>query len=174
MQKWKKFCNLVFKTEKFTLYLAVICLLAMTCLVCVEIIGRTFFSFSTLIADEYTGYFVAALTFFGGAYSLHSGSFIRVDIFYHNFKGIPKRVIDIYNETVGLVFLLFLMYFCFTVFRYSLVNGVVSPDHSKTPLIYPQAVMLIGCPLMIFQQFIELVNAIVGEGKHVAGNKEER
>lgn len=68
MKAWNAFCFGVQKINKIALYFAVFCVVAMTGLITVEVFLRTFFSRSTMISDEYTGYLLCAMTFFGGAY----------------------------------------------------------------------------------------------------------
>lgn len=163
MQAWKKFCAIYEKINMFFLYIAVFCVIAMTILIMAEIVSRGLFSASTLICDEYTGYFVAGMTFCGGAYAMSKGSFLRVDILYLKFKGRFKKAIDIFNTIIGLVYVSFLIKFCWSVFSYSLKNKVVSIYTSRTPLAIPQSVMVIGCLLLLVQLLIELVNIFVGQ-----------
>jgi TRAP-type C4-dicarboxylate transport system permease small subunit len=161
MKAWRGFCAAIRKINKVSLYLAVFCIVAMTGLITTEIICRTVFNVSTLIADEYTGYLVCAMTFFGGAYALSVGSFLRIDILYDRFKGKFRKVMDAANWLIGLVYTSFLLYFCTSVFIYSWQGAVVSIQHSRTPLVYPQAIMVFGCVLLLIQVIIELVNVFV-------------
>lgn len=168
MQAWRKFCAIYEKINKFFLYIAVFCVIAMTVLIMAEIVSRGIFSTSTLICDEYTGYFVAGMTFCGGAYAMSKGSFLRVDILYLKFTGRFKKIIDVFNTIIGLVYVSLLLKFCWSVFSYSLKNNVVSIYTSRTPLAIPQSAMIIGCVLLLVQLFIELVNIFIcNEGGEV-------
>ncbi len=162
VKKWQSFCSAIRKINKIGLYLAVVCAIAMPLLITVEVMGRTFFSKSTLICDEYTGYMLCAMTFFGGAYSLEKGAFLRVDILYERFRGRFRKIVDIVNWLVGLIYVLFLLKFCYSVFIYSWSGNVVSISFSRTKLAYPQATMLIGCVMLLIQVIIELINVIIG------------
>jgi len=162
MQAWRKFCAIYEKINKFFLYIAVFCVIAMTVLIMVEILSRGLFNASTLICDEYTGYFVAGMTFCGGAYAMSKGAFLRVDILYLLFKGRFKKMIDLFNTIIGLVYVSFLIKFCWSVFSYSLKHRVVSIYTSRTPLAIPQSVMVIGCVLLLVQLLIEFVNIVTG------------
>ena len=53
-------------------------LLLMVLLINFEVLGRYFFGFSTLIADEYSAYFFVGCTFLGFSYSFRQGHFLRV------------------------------------------------------------------------------------------------
>lgn len=167
MQAWRKFCATFEKINKFFLNIAVFFVIAMTMLIVFEIVSRGIFNTSTLICDEYTGYFVAGLTFCGGAYALSKGAFLRVDLVYGLFKGRFKKVMDFFNIVLGIVYMGFLIRFSWRVFYYSWSGNVVSIYTSRTPLAVPQSVMVIGCVLIMIQLLIELVNLFVGEPEGV-------
>ncbi len=172
MKIWRDFCSIVKKVNKINLYLAVACVIAMTGLITTEIISRTFFSKSTLICDEYTGYLLCAMTFFGGAYALSRGAFLRVDIVYERMGPKLRKAMDVFNWLVALVYTGYLLKFCYGVFIYSWRDSVVSIYHSRTPLAYPQAIMVLGCLLLLVQVVVELVNVIIGEPKAASSEKE--
>lgn len=171
MDRWKAFCAMIRRFNKIGLYLAVFCAIAMPLLITIEVAGRTVFGKSTLICDEYTGYMLCAMTFFGAAYSLQEGAFLRVDILYERFGERFRQAVDILNWLVGLVYVLFLFRFCYSVFMYSVKENVVSISYSRTKLAYPQSVMLIGCVMLLVQIIVELVNAIIGSEYKKGGKK---
>lgn len=171
MKRWKSFCMIIRKINKIGLYLAVFCAIAMPLLITVEVAGRTLLGKSTLICDEYTGYILCAMTFLGAAYSLQEGAFLRVDILYERFGDRFRQVVDILNWIVGLVYVLFLFRFCYSVFMYSLEKNVVSISFSRTKLAYPQSVMLIGCSMLLVQIIVELVNSVIGDEYKKGGEK---
>lgn len=158
MKVWNAFCNGLQRINKLLLYFAVICIVTMTGLVTIEIIARTLFDKSTLIADEYTGYLLVAMTFFGGAYALSKGDFLRVDIIYSKFKGVNKRIMDIINGVIALIYITILTYFCYSLFLYSFKGHVVSIYFSQTPLFYPQSIMVLGSIMLLLQVITELIN----------------
>lgn len=172
MKIWRGFCSIVKKINKINLYLAVACVIAMTALITTEIISRTFFNKSTLICDEYTGYLLCAMTFFGGAYALSKGAFLRVDIIYERVRPKLRKALDVINWLVALVYTVFLLKFCYGVFIYSWRDSVVSIYHSRTPLAYPQVIMVLGCVLLLVQVLVELVNVLISE-PHAAPQKKE-
>ncbi|CAN5830542.1 hypothetical protein BH24DEI2_BH24DEI2_29100 [soil metagenome] len=51
-------------------WLAGVLLVATTALITSEIVLRTFFGRSTQVAEEYSGYFLAAMIYLGAAYTL--------------------------------------------------------------------------------------------------------
>ncbi|MFA7573664.1 MAG: hypothetical protein WCY24_08065, partial [Lutispora sp.] len=66
MTAWKAFCRFVNKLSKISIWIAAVATILMAIMVFVEVICRNFFGFSTLIADEFGGYFLCASTFFAG------------------------------------------------------------------------------------------------------------
>ena len=149
MKYWSAYCAITQKLAKLGLVLAGICIVVLSALIGIEVILRNFFDRSTLIADEYAGYLCAAMTFFGGAYALESGSFIRVDLLYMHFKGKFKFVADLFCIITALVFLLCLLYYCSALVMQSYHGHVVSIYISRTPLAIPQATLILGTVIMI-------------------------
>ncbi len=149
MKYWSAYCAVTQKLVKLGLILAGICIIILSALIGTEVFLRNFFDSSTLIADEYAGYLCAAMTFFGGAYALESGSFIRVDLLYMHFKGKVKFVADIFCIITAMAFLLCLLYYCSALVMQSYHGHVASIYISRTPLAIPQASLILGTFVMI-------------------------
>ncbi len=161
MKYWSAYCTAADKLAKFGLIMAGICIVILSALVGVEVILRNFFERSTLIADEYAGYLCAGMTFFGGAYALDSGSFIRVDLAYMHFKGKLKFVADLVCVLFALAFLACLLYYCSSLVLQSYRGHVVSIFVSRTPLAIPQATMVLGIAIMILVVIKEAGNLLI-------------
>ena len=149
MKYWSIYCAFTNKLAKFGLVLSGVCVVLLSALVGVEVILRNFFETSTLIADEYAGYFCVGMTFLGGAFALESGSFIKVDLFYMHFKGRWKLIADYISCFSALAFLACLLYFCTSLVVQSYQGNVVSIFISRTPLAFPQSTMIIGIAIMM-------------------------
>jgi TRAP-type C4-dicarboxylate transport system permease small subunit len=139
------------------LWLAGLSLLIMILLVTADIIGRQFFSFSLLIADEYSGYLLIATTFMGGAFSLRSGSFTRMDVLYNRTKGVARRVLDLVLNLVGLVYLSVLNYWLWVFIGSSYRSGVTSISIAQTPLYVPRLFMGLGVTFLVIVALLELL-----------------
>ena len=160
MSIWKAFVRGMQSINKIFLYLAVATVIIMALIITVEVVARSAFNTSTMIADEYSGYCLAALTFFGGAYTLSQDGFLKVEILYNRFRGVYKKIVDTFNGVIALVYMSFVIYFCSLVFYNSLVNHIVSITISQTPLALPQSVMVIGSVLLFVEIVVQLVHTL--------------
>ena len=155
------YCRAVRKISRCSAYVASIVTIIMSALIFVEVICRSVFGFSTLIADEFGGYFLCASTFFAGPILMADDSFLRVDIVYLHFRGKLKKVCDLIIWVTALIFCGYLFYFCLHVVKSSLAFNTVSAYVSKTPMAYPQSVMLIGLVLLILEITVKLGEVFV-------------
>src|SRR5262245_27785888 len=64
--------------EGIALKLSALFLLAMVALINIEVFGRYLFSYSTRIADEYSGYFYAWIVLLGGVHLLRSDRYLMM------------------------------------------------------------------------------------------------
>ncbi len=161
MKIWQGYCRIVRTVSRFSAYIAAIATIAMSILVFIEVICRSIFGFSTLIADEYGGYLLCASTFFAGPILMADDGFLRVDIVYLKLKGKLKKVIDFIIWSTALVFCGYLFWFCLHVVRSSLSINAVSAYISKTPMVYPQSIMLIGLALLLLEVIVKLGEVFV-------------
>lgn len=166
MSIWKGYCKVVEKINLVSIYLAAISLIAMTVIIVTEIFCRSFLGFSTLIADEFGGYLLCAATFFTGSYCLSQDGFLKVDIVYGRLKPgkLPKFICDLIIWVTALVYCGFLFYFCLYVVQSSLAFDATSAYISKTPLAYPQSIMLVGIVCLILQLIVNLGQTLIYKG----------
>ena len=161
MKIWMGYCRTVRKLSRVSAYIASVVTLVMSALIFVEVICRSFFGFSTLIADEFGGYFLCASTFFAGPILMADDGFLRVDVAYLHFRGAFKKICDLLIWGTALIFCGYLFYFCLHVVQSSLNFNTVSAYVSKTPMVYPQSVMLIGLALLILEVIVKLGEVFV-------------
>lgn len=133
-------------------WLAGFLLLATTLLISVEIILRMLGS-STQIAEEYSGYFLAAIVYIGAAYTLQKGEHIRVEVLRERLGEAAAKWLERFVVLVGLVFASLLVYAFFTQFSASLARGSRSFMPSRTPLAVPHAAILLGAALLWLEFF---------------------
>ena len=69
----------------------------MMALITADVIARNVFRKSLLISDEVSGYLLVVMTFFGIAYSLRSGSLLRIEFILF---ALPKRLRGIVDVAV--------------------------------------------------------------------------
>ena len=93
-----------------------------------EIIFRSFLHSTLYVADEYTGYLMAMLTFMGLAYTLRERGHIRMMFLPHFIKGRAHVIFNMVCFTVGFLFCVGLTAYTWEFFWDSVVNQI--PVHA--------------------------------------------
>lgn len=130
--------------------------LFMILLITVEVIGRRILSFSTLVADEFSGYLLVLITFMGSAYTLKTGGFTRMEVIYNRFKGNGRWIINFVFNLVSLVFLSTIDYWLWVHILSSYRSGMRSISIFQTPLFVPQLFMGVGVTFLLFEVVLEI------------------
>jgi TRAP-type C4-dicarboxylate transport system permease small subunit len=139
------------------LWLAGLSLLAMILLVSADVVARWLLNFSFLIADEYSGYLLIAVTFLGAAFSLRSGAFTRMDALYNRTRGKVRWVLDVLLNLVSLAYLAILDYWLWVFIASSYRSGVTSISIAQTPLYIPRLFMGLGVMLLTLVALLQLL-----------------
>ena len=156
----KKIINLIDKISGFNGWVAGIMMAVALVLTVVEIVARTGFSKTLYVADEYSGYLMAMLTFSGLAYTLRERGHIRMMMLPHFIKGRKRVVFNMVCYVVGFVFCVALTWFTFVFFWDSVTSESRSMHVSETYLAIPQFFMPFGALLMAMQFLAEFLKAI--------------
>jgi TRAP-type C4-dicarboxylate transport system permease small subunit len=123
----------------------------MSILILAEIFLWNLFEKTTLIADEYSAYGLAAIIFLGSGYCLKEKGHIRIPIILNLFPEKPTRVITFVATTATTVFMGYIWWYLFKMvqatFRYNSTSGTLT----NTPLWIPQTIMLIGAACFFLQ-----------------------
>ncbi len=141
--------QLIDKLSKLGAYLSGFFLVALVSLIILEIFFRSFFDISTMIADEYSGYFYLASIFFGLAYTFSTDNHIRINILTSRVSKKVNRKIDIVAAIITLVVLLFALYRTVLLTYDAYSFEMVSESVSETPIYLTQLAMPIGIFLFI-------------------------
>ncbi|MDM8523068.1 TRAP transporter small permease [Desulfococcaceae bacterium HSG8] len=114
---------------------------------------------TTLIADEYSAYGLAAIIFLGAGYTLREKGHIRIKLILNL---LPPRAAAFVNLlavaiTTGFMgyLVLYLYYMMAATLRYNSTSGTLT----ATPLWIPQAVMLLGAVSFLLQLVAETLQA---------------
>jgi TRAP-type transport system small permease protein len=142
-----------------------IAVLFMILLITLEVAGRKLFGFSTLVADEFSGYLLVITTFMGGAYTLKMKGFTRMETIYNRFKGVSRWLIDLAFNLVSLVFLGIVDYWVWVHIFSSYQSGLTSISIFQTPLYIPQLFMGIGATMLLFEVALQVVSLFMVEEK---------
>lgn len=140
-----------------------VAVLFMVFLITLEVAGRKLFGFSTLVADEFSGYLLVVTTFMGGAYTLKTKGFTRMEAIYNRFKGGSRWVIELAFNLVSLVFLMIVDYWLWVHILSSYRSGLTSISIFQTPLYIPQLFMGIGATLLLFEVALQMVSLFLAK-----------
>lgn len=136
-------------------FIAGLLLLAMVTLILTEIGSRFFLGRSTRLAEEFSGYFLAAMILVGAAYTLASNEHIRILILRERLGESARRWLDRLALATGVVLTGVLVVALYLLFAESLAYGVRSLHPSRTPLALPHGAVLVGATLL-WLQFLAL------------------
>jgi TRAP-type C4-dicarboxylate transport system permease small subunit len=142
--------------------LSALLLIALLALINVEVVGRYFFNYSTLIADEYGGYLYAWIVLLGGVHLLRSERYLTMTAVVDRLPHFAQNLIGILGALIGLavcvVSLISTVTLVWTSFRF----GTRSGQPSGTIVAYPQVAMPIGYALLSLAYLEELVRRCLG------------
>lgn len=156
----KKIVNLIDGISGFTGWMAGIMMVVALALTVAEIVARTGFSKTLYIADEFSGYLMAMLTFCGLAYTLRERGHIRMMMLPHFIKGRNRVIFNMVCYVVGFAFCIALTWFTSEFFWDSVISESKSMHLSETYLAIPQAFMPFGALLMTLQFLAEFLKGI--------------
>jgi len=140
--------------------LSALLIVALVGLIMVEIIGRSFFDYSTMLADEYSGYFYLALVFLGFAYTFDEEGHIRISIITSRLQDSAKRWVDIVAGVMTLAILLFALYYSWDFMMESHEMEMLSEGVSETPLYLTQIPIVVGLALFAFSALVFVLGRI--------------
>lgn len=128
-----------------------VALALMTVLILVEIFLWNFFEKTTLIADEYCAYGLAAIIFLGAGYCLKEKGHIRITLVLGFLPEKLSRIITFVSTGITTVFMGYMWWYLFKMVRSAVRYESTSGTLTNTPLWIPQTVMLIGAACFLIQ-----------------------
>lgn len=131
--------------------IAAVILGLMTLLILTEIFLWNAFSATTLIADEYSAYGLAAIIFMGAGYCLKEKGHIRITLVLSFLPPRAVRVITFLATLATTVFMAYLWWYLYKMYGSTVRYGSTSGTLTATPLWIPQLVMLIGAAGFLLQ-----------------------
>ncbi|RAI03413.1 TRAP transporter substrate-binding protein DctP [Acuticoccus sediminis] len=126
-----------------------------------QIIGR--FVGVTIDGTELAGFCMAASTFLGLAYTLKSGTHVRVNLATRGLPAGIKQVVEVLCCLIGLAASAYFTYFSIRLAMQSYQFGDVSPGLIAAPFWIPQTGMAIGGGLLVIAFVDELILVLKGE-----------
>ena len=123
----------------------------MSILILVEILIWNLFEKTTLIADEYSAYGLAAIIFMGAGYCLKEKGHIRITLVLGFLPQKLASVITFISTLITTVFMGYLWWYLFKMVKSAIRYESTSGTLTNTPLWIPQAVMLVGAGCFFIQ-----------------------
>ena len=126
-----------------------------------EVVLRSFFSKTLYITDEYTGYLMAGITFFGLAYCLKEKGHIRMTVMHRFLKGRKRAWLDTLTFSIGFALMSIVTYTTFNFFWEAVLYKTQSMQISKTYLAIPKSLLPLGSFLFALQFLSEILKSMV-------------
>lgn len=124
---------------------------AIVVLITLEIVLRSGFHTSTLVADEYSAYFFVAVVMLGLPIALRDGAHIRITLVSGRLPEAGQRWLDIFVHLLALALCGFALYHA-TMMAYDAYALDMQADSiSETPIFLPQIVIPLGLLLFALQ-----------------------
>jgi len=156
------FARVLHLTEGLALKVSALLMIALLVLMNIEVFARYLFNRSTLIADEYAGYFYAWIVLLGAVHLLRSDKYLTVTLLTDRLSPRAQNVAAIFAGLIGLVVSLVSLHSTYSIVQQTWMFGTRSMQPSATPLIYPQAAMLIGYGLLTLAYVEEILRRLFG------------
>ena len=138
--------------------ISIVCMMA---LITADVIARNVFKRSLLISDEVSGYLLVVMTFFGIAYSLRSGSLLRIEFLLF---ALPKRLRGVADVVYDLITIVVCLILLWSTLRFTWITWqreAIAPTLIETPLWIPQLAMPLGMLILVIAFLLELRGSIM-------------
>ncbi len=133
---------------KFAVIAGGLLIVALMLIVASEVVARSVFNHSFLVADEYSGYIALMLVFLGIPYALHEEALLRVDFLFDRLKGRRRELLAMLFDFVSLAVTLVLGFYLTRMVLTTFQRGSFSSTPAMTPLWIPQVAMPVGILLL--------------------------
>lgn len=145
------FVKLINKLSDLMASFSAIILGLMAVLILLEIFLWNTLEKTTLIADEYSAYGLAAIIFLGAGYCLKERGHIRITLVLGLLPVKLTRIIAFLATGMTTVFMGYLWWYLYLMVRSSFRYHSTSGTLTNTPLWIPQLLMLIGAACFLLQ-----------------------
>ena len=157
----KKFTSCIEACSKAGGYASGLFMLLIVALISVEIVARTFFSTSTLIADEYSAYFFVVVVMMGLSFSMKEGAHIRISLLRSKLPQQVQALLDMVVLSGAIALTCFALYHA-VLMTYDVWDlGMTADSISETPIYIPQLVIPVGLLLLILQLTCDLLRRLL-------------
>ncbi len=116
----------------------------MMVLVVVEVFMRYVLNKPPLIADEFAGYLLVAVSYLGISYTFMEGGHVRITFLVDKLPPKVAKWLRVFSLIVSEIFVLVMCFACYHHLSFSIMINERSSTWLNFPLKYPQATLLIG------------------------------
>jgi len=129
-------------------------------MILVEVLTRYILQSPLSIAEEYGGYMLVAITFLGLGYTWKERGHVRVEWVINALSLKVQSWLRLITLIMATAFALIMIKASYDLVSYSYLFGTRSGSWLRTPLIWPQIVLIIGAVLLFIQLIAELIRAV--------------
>ena len=132
----------------------------MMVLILYEVFMRYVLNQPPMVADEFSGYILVALTFLGAAYTWKERGHVRIELLVRKLPDKAQVWLRLITVIMAAVFALLLIEASYELVSDSYIFGRRSGSWLRTPLLWPQLVLIIGSVLLFVQLITEVIKAL--------------
>lgn len=129
-------------------------------MVLAEVITRYVLNAPLSIADEFGGFMLVGITFVGLAYTWKERGHVSVEIVTNILPPKVRQWVRFFTLILATLFCLPLIAGSYELLQDSMLFGARSGSWMRTPLVYPQSVLLLGSVLLLLQLIAEVIKAV--------------
>ena len=126
----------------------------------IEVLTRYILRSPISIADEMGGYLLVSISFMGLAYTWKERGHVRVSLLTSRLPDKLANLLRFITLILATLFTLPLIKACYDLISDSLLFESRSGSWLRTPLAYPQTVLLIGAVMIFLQLIAEIIKSI--------------
>lgn len=153
-------------------YLAGFCIVAITLLIVAQIVGRLL-GYIVPSVEDFSGYCLAAATFFGLAYTFREGGHIRVTLAIRSLPAKVRRVQELIILLLAQLMTLYMSYYCIHMVWESYVFEEVSYGYIPVPIWIPQVPVALGMVALTLAVLDDLVAVLRGTNPAYMAHEDE-
>lgn len=147
-------------TEVISGYLMAWLTLALMILIMVNVFTRYVMVNPLSIGEEYGGFMLVGITCIGLAYAWKARSHVRVEFIINKLPVKMKRRLRLGTLVCAMLFTVFFAYASYALVCESFMFGARTMSWLRTPVAWPQMMILIGAVLMCLQLVAEIIKHI--------------
>lgn len=129
-------------------------------LILVEVATRYVMQNPLSVAEEYGGYMLVAITYIGLAYTWKKRTHVRVEFLIEKMPRKVRLVLRLLTLVLASVFSVFMVVASVQLVQESFAFGDRSGSWLRTPLAWPQMVLILGSVLLFLQLLVEVIKAV--------------